>query len=186
MAKMAELHLRIPEELSERLRKLGERRGESLRTTVVGMLWDEIGHAEMWEQVRPVMGRIRDLSGTEKGQKRDKFTPPTLAEVIGYCEERMSRVDARAFWNYYESNGWKVGKNGMKNWRSAVGTWERNESTGGNHGRGQGQGRRVSATEERANNIRRKLVDVFTNPAGDAVRPDGTKREGGPAKRITE
>lgn len=58
------------------------------------------------------------------GQKR--FTKPTLAEVQAYCAERGNTVDAQKFVDYYESNGWRVGKNAMKDWRAAVRTWERN------------------------------------------------------------
>jgi hypothetical protein len=35
-------------------------------------------------------------------------------------------VDPERFFAYYESNGWKVGRNAMKDWRAAVRTWERN------------------------------------------------------------
>ena len=31
----------------------------------------------------------------------------------------------KSFLNYYESNGWKVGKNPMKDWKAAVRTWEK-------------------------------------------------------------
>ena len=56
---------------------------------------------------------------------RTRFTPPTLDDVIAYCQERGNSVDAERFVSFYESNGWKVGKNPMKDWRAAVRTWER-------------------------------------------------------------
>ena len=62
--------------------------------------------------------------------KPHRFTPPTLAEVRDYCLERGNTVDAERFVNYYTANGWKVGKNPMKDWRAAVRTWERNRDTG--------------------------------------------------------
>ena len=55
-----------------------------------------------------------------------RFTPPTLEEVQAYCKERNNNVDAIKFINYYEANGWKVGRNKMKNWQATVRTWERN------------------------------------------------------------
>lgn len=55
-----------------------------------------------------------------------RFTPPTCDEVQAYCTERKNSVDVQQFMNYYESNGWRVGKNPMKDWRAAVRTWERN------------------------------------------------------------
>lgn len=51
---------------------------------------------------------------------------PSLNDVIDYCKQRNKGVDAHKFFNYYESNGWKVGKNAMKNWKAAVHTWEKN------------------------------------------------------------
>lgn len=67
-----------------------------------------------------------------------RFTPPSLEEVEDYCRERDNGIDAQHFLDYYESNGWRVGKNPMKDWRAAVRTWERRntnaprESSSGN------------------------------------------------------
>jgi predicted phage replisome organizer len=61
--------------------------------------------------------------------KRKRFEKPTLSEIKAYCIERNNNVDAQHFFDYYESNGWKVGKNSMKNWQAAVRTWEKNSYT---------------------------------------------------------
>lgn len=58
----------------------------------------------------------------KKSPKR--FSPPSVAEVQAYCQERQNNVDAQRFVDYYTSNGWKVGKNPMKDWKAAVRTWE--------------------------------------------------------------
>ena len=55
---------------------------------------------------------------------RKRFTPPTLAKVTAYCRERQNAVDPQRFIDYYTANGWKVGKNSMKDWKAAVRTWE--------------------------------------------------------------
>ena len=55
-----------------------------------------------------------------------KFVKPSLDQVKAYCKERNSRVNAERFYSYYESNGWKVGKNSMKDWKAAVRNWETN------------------------------------------------------------
>lgn len=55
-----------------------------------------------------------------------RFKPPTVDEVKAYCIERQNNVDAARFIDYYTANGWKVGKNTMKDWKAAVRTWERN------------------------------------------------------------
>lgn len=54
-----------------------------------------------------------------------KFQKPTLEEVKAFCRERGNSVDPEAFIAHYESNGWMVGRNRMKNWRQAVITWEK-------------------------------------------------------------
>lgn len=62
---------------------------------------------------------------------RSKFIPPTLEEVIDYCNERGKGVDPQKWYDHYTSNGWKVGKNPMKDWRAAVRTWERTDYPSG-------------------------------------------------------
>ena len=57
-----------------------------------------------------------------------KSKHPTLEEVKAYCKERGNKVDPERWFDYYTSNGWKVGKNPMKDWKAAVRTWERGES----------------------------------------------------------
>lgn len=57
---------------------------------------------------------------------RKRFVPPTLEEVQAYCRERNNNVDAERFINHYTSNGWKVGKNKMQDWKASVRTWEKN------------------------------------------------------------
>lgn len=62
-----------------------------------------------------------------KKKQPNRFTPPTVDEVRTYCRERGSTVDAEQFVAFYESKGWLVGKSPMKNWKSAVVTWEKRD-----------------------------------------------------------
>ncbi len=55
-----------------------------------------------------------------------KFIIPKVEEVWSYCRERNNNINAGEFIDYYDSNGWKVGKNPMKDWRAAIRTWEKN------------------------------------------------------------
>ena len=55
------------------------------------------------------------------------FKKPTISEVENYCKERKNNVDAEAFWDFYESKDWFVGKSKMKCWKSAVRNWERGD-----------------------------------------------------------
>lgn len=74
--------------------------------------------------------RIEDSKGGENSPPAPtpskRFTKPTLEEVRAYCQERKNCVNAEKFVDYYDSNGWKVGKNPMKDWKAAVRTWEKN------------------------------------------------------------
>lgn len=60
------------------------------------------------------------------GTASKRFVKPTIEEIAEYCTQRGNNVDAQKFFDYYESNGWKVGRNSMKDWKAAVRSWERN------------------------------------------------------------
>lgn len=60
--------------------------------------------------------------------KRAVFQPPSLNEVSGYCTERGNGIDPQAWMDHYQSNGWLVGKNKMRDWKASVRTWERNST----------------------------------------------------------
>jgi len=66
-----------------------------------------------------------DSSISKEKNRASKFVKPSLEEVENYCKERNNGIEAQAFIDHYESNGWKVGKNPMKDWKAAVRTWER-------------------------------------------------------------
>ena len=67
-----------------------------------------------------------DSSAKSTTTKRKRFEKPCISDIQQYCIERNNNVNAEQFFDYYESNGWKVGKNSMKDWKAAVRTWERN------------------------------------------------------------
>ena len=60
------------------------------------------------------------------------FVKPTIIDIKEYCKERKNNVDAETFFDFYESNGWKVGKNSMKNWKASVRTWEKSRNNKNN------------------------------------------------------
>ena len=53
-----------------------------------------------------------------------RFVKPTLEEVKEYCLSRKNNIDAQQFMDFYESKGWKVGNQSMKDWKACVRTWE--------------------------------------------------------------
>ena len=67
---------------------------------------------------------------TEKPAEKPKaknFEKPTVEEIQAYCTERKNSVDAQAFFDFYESKGWKIGTAKMKDWRASVRNWERRQ-----------------------------------------------------------
>lgn len=87
---------------------------------------------KMCTQVR--LGKVIDRKGKDKesiagGQaaSRSKFVKPSVEEIAAYCAERNNNIDPQQFFDFYESKGWKVGNQSMKDWRAAVRTWERRE-----------------------------------------------------------
>lgn len=75
----------------------------------------------------PVVDAGKDSIGKVRiGKDRDIYTfPPTIEQVQQYCSERKNGIDPEAFIAYYETRGWMLGKTKMKNWKSAVITWEK-------------------------------------------------------------
>lgn len=57
-------------------------------------------------------------------KKSSRFIKPTIEEIVEYCRSRNNVVDPVAFFDFYESKNWYVGKNKMTNWKAAVHTWE--------------------------------------------------------------
>lgn len=74
----------------------------------------------------------------DKRESIGRFTPPTIEQVTEYCRERNNGVNPVKWFNYYTANGWKVGKNPMKDWKAAVRTWEEGGSNNGQHGSSSG------------------------------------------------
>ena len=60
--------------------------------------------------------------------KTSRFTPPTIQEVKSFIDEKGYSIDAETFIAFYESNGWMVGKNKMKDWRMAIVTWSKRDN----------------------------------------------------------
>lgn len=68
---------------------------------------------------------LEEKKNIQKKKTRTVFTPPNVDEVKEYCKQMGYKVDAQMFVDFYESKGWMIGKNKMKDWKSAIRTWER-------------------------------------------------------------
>lgn len=82
----------------------------------------------------PLDNNIKDKNNEqvqEKGQVvvSQGFKKPTIDDIKNRCIEMQYNLDAEHFYNYYESNGWKVGRNKMKSWHSALANWNKNSSS---------------------------------------------------------
>jgi hypothetical protein len=65
-------------------------------------------------------------SVNDNKKQKDVFIKPSIVEIKIYMTE-IGMADVSEKWfDYYESNGWLVGKNKMKNWKAAVRTWKSN------------------------------------------------------------
>lgn len=77
---------------------------------------------------KPHASSLQGAKDKEKDKDKDKDKDrPTLEMVAAYCKERRNKVDPVKWFAYYESNGWRIGKNPMKSWKHAIWTWEKSE-----------------------------------------------------------
>lgn len=73
----------------------------------------------------------REINKEKEKTKRERFVPPSLDDVKAYCKETGKPIDAEAFIDYYTANGWRTGKNPMKEWKAAVRQWRRRDEESG-------------------------------------------------------
>lgn len=111
----------------------------------------------------------------EEKPKQKRFVKPTLEEVTSYMAEKIKKkygdvqesfiIDqAESFYDHYQSNGWKVGKNPMKDWQSTVSKWVRNIQTFSTAGTGT-SGALIVATAEQSSRpdfdtIYKEVIDI--------------------------
>ena len=78
---------------------------------------DRLREDKIEEVVTPAISERRTI----------RFHKPTIDEIVAYCSEKDFKLDVHRFYDYYESNGWRVGKTPMKDWQAAIRNWVRNE-----------------------------------------------------------
>ena len=66
----------------------------------------------------------KDSIGKVNNKESKKFVKPTIEEIQEYCLERKNGINANAFYDFYESKNWMIGKNKMKDWKACIRTWE--------------------------------------------------------------
>lgn len=90
-------------------------------------------HTKNLQATIPVTCKQEVEVEVDKPVAKNKFSKPSLEDVRKYCEERKNNVDSQQWIDHYTSNGWRVGKNPMKDWKAAVRTWEKNSKTEQKH-----------------------------------------------------
>ena len=113
---------------ASRMRRCRAKKEQLERNNVTRMLQSGYGEIEKELEKEKELDKEIEIDSSAKSTttKRKRFEKPTLSQITQYCLERNNCVNAEQFYDYYESNGWKVGKNAMKDWKACVRTWERN------------------------------------------------------------
>ena len=114
-----------------------------------------------------------DIKNNSVPKKSTRFSPPTVDDVKAYCKERNNNVDAERFIDYYNSNGWMVGKNKMKDWKAAVRTWE-------NNGYGNQRKQQPKETKQRSYDIDafERMMYAEENPSPTAANDPRIREKG--------
>lgn len=76
-------------------------------------------------------GKGKEGKGTDASPSGGRFKKPSHDDLRDYFAERNAnapQAEAEKFYDFYESKGWKVGKDGMKDWKASVRNWLRNNS----------------------------------------------------------
>jgi uncharacterized protein YdaU (DUF1376 family) len=130
-------------------------------------------HTERNANHKPITNNHKPIT-KEKVKTKGRFSPPSIQDCYEYCSNQK---ESNKFWNHYESNGWRVGKNKMANWKASLTNWikrseeynnERNQRTN------TGSNRNLSAVErvKRATAIDNNAVIDIT-PYGHTMDQDG-------------
>lgn len=77
-------------------------------------------------QAIPNQSNTNQSKSNQRG--RAAFKPPSPTEVAEYANEKGIDIDSEYFCDFYQSKGWKVGKDTMKDWKAAVRTWARRDN----------------------------------------------------------
>lgn len=113
----------------ERNRDNIRKRWERNDTTVYDRIQSNTNEYETYP-LHDITRHNTEITKKERQEEKSKrFVPPTVEEVERFCTENNIDINAQEFVDYYTSNGWKVGKNPMRDWKASVRTWARRQRT---------------------------------------------------------
>ena len=150
--------------IQKRYQEAVKQRGKKNTITVEGKIWlldkedtrdfIKVTHeASLSAKNNSISGNNTDISNEKQHKEKESkvkeskvknkesigrtpaFSKPSIEEIKAYCIERNNSIDPERFYDYYESNGWMVGRGKMKDWRATVRNWERREKESRNDGR---------------------------------------------------
>lgn len=109
---------------------------------------------------------LEEKKDTDVSAKKEskRFVKPTIEEIRAYIFEKGYTFDAEAFFAFYESNGWKVGRNPMKNWKMACTTWAKNRNNNNSYGRAKTNTEKFYESIAEANEFSQKLRERIGEP----------------------
>lgn len=109
---------------ASRMRRCRAKKEQLERNNVTQML--QSGYGEIEKEKEKEINKEIDNKCASTKQKRKRFVKPTISDIEQYCSEKNISINAQQFIDYYESNGWKVGRNSMKDWQATVRRWASN------------------------------------------------------------
>ena len=116
---------KIKEQTKERVRKYRERqKQQSVACNVTETCCNDTDKKRT-DKNRTDKNRT-DMNSEDETKTQKRFRPPSLEEVTAYCMERNNSINPEKFFNYYEANGWKIGRAKMKDWKACIRSWESN------------------------------------------------------------
>jgi hypothetical protein len=89
----------------------------------IGQPDTKIGQPDLTDRTQWPIEPISNLNNSLSSKR------PSVEEVREYCQEKGFTINPDTFINYYESNGWKVGRSTMKSWKHAVSNWQTREKS---------------------------------------------------------
>ena len=127
------------------------------------------GKDNVRQEIEKEIEKELEIKRNIKEKTPTRFIPPSLEEVKAYCKERENRVDPERCIAFYTSNGWKVGKNPMENWKAAVINWEKNNFNDSKNGKRRSGWRTgaeagiISTSEEKTDSTSGSIPDDVLN-----------------------
>ena len=86
-------------------------------------------NSQITDELTP-LNQYNKLTNKTNKKREGTFVPPTRDQIESFCQEKGIQIDIDRFMDYYESNGWMVGRNKMKNWQATVRNWGRRDGNG--------------------------------------------------------